>query len=363
MASTPDEENMFMLGTTDTITTATYDNGTESSLQLTEWGTADKIRNTMIGTVLVLVNALTLISLVRTRSFRPHTKVLVGSLTCTDMLMGIITLLPRLLPWQNLSHEPMCVVRFSGVFMSVFGTCLSITSVTLDRMMALTFPIVYRTSVTVNKSLAVVATVWGLSALLTVFSLVGGFPPNTSCDLLLVTSTRGLLTQALVELLSVVAITTLYIYIGMRLRRRRRRIQTELSSRLRAPTAAAETGDLLVTPMKSEKRTTVTAMVLAVCFLLGYLPVSGYLLWVVQSGVDRFEEARKQRLLVLIACPLINSILDPLVYFWRLQDWRAVILGRCREWRKSRARRGDSSSAQTVATTGASTAATRQTAA
>nr|KAG5696323.1 hypothetical protein BaRGS_027933 [Batillaria attramentaria] len=49
---------------------------------------------------------------------------------------------------------------------------------------------------------------------------------------------------------------------------------------------------------------------------------------VATSGVDRFEEARKQRLLVLIACPLINSILDPLVYFWRLQDWRAVILGR-----------------------------------
>ncbi|XP_070211804.1 beta-2 adrenergic receptor-like [Littorina saxatilis] len=316
---------------------------------LVEWSTDNKMRNVLIGSVLVIVNALTLITVVRTRSLRSHTKMLVGSLTCSDMLMGVSTLVPRLLPWQHLSHEPMCVIRFSGVLMSVYGTCLSVISISLDRTLALTFPIMYRLSISVVKALLAVLGVWGMSALLTVASLADGFPDSTSCDMILVMSSRGLLLVGYVVLASIVAIATLYVYIGVRLRRRRRRVGVQLSARRPGGGVArndggdnavegggggavdGDGGDYQAVSMKMEHRTTVTATVLVVSFLFGYLPMASYLLWAVHSGADLLEEAKAQRLLIIIACPLINCILDPLVYFWRLQNWQAEVFGKCRK--------------------------------
>ena len=156
---------------------------------------------------------------------------LVGSLTCTDLLMGLVTLFPRLLPLQPLSHHPLCYLRYVGVCLSVYGTCLSITAITVDRCLAFSLPLLYRLSVSVAKASLVVAAVWGLSLALGLASLGLSFPRQTSCDMMLVMSGRGLAVMGWTLLLCGLLIGAMYVYLALKIRRRRRRVEPDVSAR------------------------------------------------------------------------------------------------------------------------------------
>ena len=56
-----------------TNVTSTISLGVEPGI--VDWKTDNKMRNVVIGSVLLIVNALTLVTVIRSRSLRPHIKV------------------------------------------------------------------------------------------------------------------------------------------------------------------------------------------------------------------------------------------------------------------------------------------------
>nr|KAG5692211.1 hypothetical protein BaRGS_009811 [Batillaria attramentaria] len=93
---------------------------------------------------MILINGSTFVIVVKTKKLKPKTK----------------------------SQDIVCYVRFSGLFLSIYGTAFTVTLIALDRATAISAPHTYRVMVSTTVMALTVAAVWGLSALMVVISLV-----------------------------------------------------------------------------------------------------------------------------------------------------------------------------------------------
>ena len=72
------------------------------------------------------------------------------------------------------------------------------------------------------------------------------------------------------------------------------------------------------------RRATVHCAVMASWFFLAYGPFGWYYLWVLLSATDRQQESYTSRITVISSFPLANSLVDPLLLFWRLLHFTAL---------------------------------------
>ncbi|KAK7476982.1 hypothetical protein BaRGS_00031758 [Batillaria attramentaria] len=303
-----------------TMTSPMWEEGVGSidATQAPESGGVDyqRIWNGALASLMILINGSTFVIVVKTKKLKPKTKLLIGSLACTDTLFGLMSLLPRVLTWQPQSQDIVCYVRFSGLFLSIYGTAFTVTLIALDRATAISAPHTYRVMVSTTVMALTVAAVWGLSALMVVISLVGGFPPGIPCTSpLYILSVHGLKSLGTVLLLSSAALFILYAIIGWKMKKRLAQVGVDPSQN--GPSR------------RSERRTTMTGLILALVFLFGYIPVALYLLWVTDSGVDLNKEDRALQLYILVICPNACCVLDPIVYFWRIKEFNSAIFAKC----------------------------------
>ena len=114
-------------------------------------------------------NFLILVSLNQETSLHPPSKLLYRCLATTDLLVGLVSQPLAVTYWMSLVHEHWGLCPYAGVvaYSSSFALCgvslLTLTAISVDRLLALLLGIRYRQIVTLKRTYIIAATFWILS--------------------------------------------------------------------------------------------------------------------------------------------------------------------------------------------------------
>ena len=113
-----------------------------------------------------LGNFLILAALNKESSLHPPSKLLYRCLATTDLLVGLVTQPLAATYWISLVHEhwSLCQYARDAVYISSFALCgvslLTLTAISVDRLLALLLGIRYRQIVTLKRTCIITATFW-----------------------------------------------------------------------------------------------------------------------------------------------------------------------------------------------------------
>ena len=116
-----------------------------------------------------LGNFLILVALNQENHLHPPSKLLYCCLATTDLLVSLVAQPLYATYWMSLFHEHWSLCSYTGdaVFMSGYALCsvslLTLTAITVDRLLALLLGIRYRQIVTSKRTCVITAAFWILS--------------------------------------------------------------------------------------------------------------------------------------------------------------------------------------------------------
>ena len=125
--------------------------------------------NILLSITAFLGNILILVALNKETSLYPPSKLLYRCLATTDLLVGIVTQPLYATYWLSLVHEHwnLCPYARDAVNISSFALCsvslLTLTAISVDRLLALLLGIRYRPIVTLKRTRILTATFWIIS--------------------------------------------------------------------------------------------------------------------------------------------------------------------------------------------------------
>jgi len=120
-----------------------------------------------------LGNTLMLVALRKVSSLHPPSKVLLRNLVATDLCVGLITEPLSVIFLISAVNENWKICRYTVVFLSITAyilnavSLLTLTAISVDRLLALSLGMRYRQVVTFKRAFLIVVTFWAVS---TVFS-------------------------------------------------------------------------------------------------------------------------------------------------------------------------------------------------
>ena len=116
-----------------------------------------------------LGNALILVALHKESSLHPPSKLLYRCLATTDLFVGLLTHPFAASYWMSIVHEDwsLCRYAFDALFTTAYALCLvsllTLTAISVDRLLALLLGLRYRQVVTLKRTYVIVATFWVVS--------------------------------------------------------------------------------------------------------------------------------------------------------------------------------------------------------
>ena len=122
--------------------------------------------NIFLSITAFLGNFLILVALNKESSLHPGSKILYRCLATTDLLVGLVTQPLAATYWISLVHEHWSLCRYArdAVYISGFALCgvslLTLTAISVDRLLALLLGIRYRQIVTLKRTCIITATFW-----------------------------------------------------------------------------------------------------------------------------------------------------------------------------------------------------------
>lgn len=256
--------------------------------------------NTPFAIFAVLSNLLIVITIGKSQELRVPANILLGSLAVTDLLVGLITQ-PLFIAWRLMLHYPSTICN-SEVVHSLYecflhlcagGSFLSLAYLSTDRFLAVSKPLHYRANVTTTQAARNMVILW--------LAWIG----------IVVLRYSGIDEETNQTITSVIA-GTLVIYlvaaqIALTVSVKRNSIHDLLSE-----------GNATVIASKREARIALTIVYIFLALLVFLLPA------VVVQIVLGFTRSNKSKteLNLAISALLINSSVNPLIYFWRGRDLR-----------------------------------------
>ena len=133
--------------------------------------------NIFLSITAFLGNFLILVALNKESSLHPPSKLLYRSLATTDLLVGLVTQSLAATYWMSLVHEHWSLCRYArgAAFVSGFVlsgvSLLTLTAISVDRLLALLLGIKYRQIVTLKRTCIITASFWILSLAAGSFSI------------------------------------------------------------------------------------------------------------------------------------------------------------------------------------------------
>ena len=133
--------------------------------------------NIFLSITAFLGNFLILVALNKESSLHPPSKLLYRSLATTDLLIGLVTQSLAATYWMSLVHEHWSLCRYArgAAFVSGFVlsgvSLLTLTAISVDRLLALLLGIRYRQIVTLKRTCIITASFWILSLAAGSFSI------------------------------------------------------------------------------------------------------------------------------------------------------------------------------------------------
>ena len=128
------------------------------------------ILNSFLSMTAILGNILILIALHRESSLHPPAKLLLRSLATTDLFAGLFTGPLNITYWMSVVSEHWNICRYAVVAYFITGytlggaTLFTITTISVDRLLALLLRLRYRQVVTLKRTWVIVFTFWVVSA-------------------------------------------------------------------------------------------------------------------------------------------------------------------------------------------------------
>ena len=125
--------------------------------------------NIFLSITAFLGNFLILVALNKETSLHPPSKLLYRCLATTDLLVGLVNQPLTATYWMSLIYEHWSLCRYArdAVFIASFALCgvslLTLTAISVDRLLALLLGMRYRQIVTLKRTCIVTATFWILS--------------------------------------------------------------------------------------------------------------------------------------------------------------------------------------------------------
>ena len=248
----------------------------------------------------VLSNLLIVITIGKSQELRVPANILLGSLAVTDLLVGLITQ-PLFITWRLMLHYPSTICN-SEVVHSLYecflhlcagGSFLSLAYLSTDRFLAVSKPLHYRANVTTTQAARNMVILW-LAWIGIVVLRYSGIDEETNQTITSVIAGTLVIYLVAAQIALIVSV-------------KRNSIHDLLSE-----------GNATVIASKREARIALTIVYIFLALLVFLLPA------VVVQIVLGFTSSNKSKteLNLAISALLINSSVNPLIYFWRGRDLR-----------------------------------------
>ena len=256
--------------------------------------------NTPFAIFAVLSNLLIVITIGKSQELRVPANILLGSLAVTDLLVGLITQ-PLFITWRLMLHYPSTICN-SEVVHSLYecflhlcagGSFLSLAYLSTDRFLAVSKPLHYRANVTTSQAARNMVILW-LAWIGIVVLRYSGIDEETNQTITSVIAGTLVIYLVAAQIALIVSV-------------KRNSIHDLLSE-----------GNATVIASKREARIALTIVYIFLALLVFLLPA------VVVQIVLGFTSSNKSKteLNLAISALLINSSVNPLIYFWRGRDLR-----------------------------------------
>ena len=261
--------------------------------------------NSFLSITAFLGNTLILVALHKESSLHPPSKFLLRSLATTDLCVGLISGPLSVIYWTSEMNEHWSICRFvlpasmltGSILCSV--SLLTVTAISVDRLLALLLGLRYRQVVTVKRTYAMVITIWIVS---TVFTATGLQYWN------MITLWYWIIVIPLCLVTSIFSYTKIFFTLG----HHQNQVQDQVQQ-------LNQTNQL---NLPRYRKAVTSALWLQVMLVACYLPhVLVTALWS-NSGVSSslyLAWTYSQALVYL------NSSLNPILYCWKVEEVRQVV--------------------------------------
>ena len=258
--------------------------------------------NSFLSVAAFLGNALILVALHKESSLHAPSKLLLRTLSITDLCVGLIVEPPAVIFWISAIYEQWSICRYTHTagFVTGYILCsvslLTLTAISVDRLLALLLGLRYRQIVTLKRTYVTVTVFWILPIAFTSTYFINE-------QIMLWYGT------ILISVCLVISIFS-YVRIFVALRNNRTRVQQAQPSQTTAHNIARY------------RKTVSSALWVQLALGVCYLPYGILLVLNTQKKLTAsFLLARESTVTLLY----LNSSLNPILYCWKIREVRQAV--------------------------------------
>ena len=267
------------------------------------------VLNIFLAIVTILGNKLILVALHHESSLHPPSKLLLRGLATTDLCVGLISQPVCVAFWVSIVVKNWTICRYSRMLRFILGyllgsvSLLTLTAISVDRLLALLLGLRYRQVVTFKRTYLILAVIWVISTFAAVISLWND----------LITTWYGYIGISLCLVIS--SFSYSIIFWKLRQHQTQSHVQTN-----------AETSPLNVTRYKGA---VASALWLQLALIACYLPYE------ITDIIYNLKDLTPSVFLAA-QCGIIfiylNSALNPILYCWKIAEVRQAVKDTLRKW-------------------------------
>ena len=261
------------------------------------------VLNSFLSITAFFGNALVLVALRKDSSLHPPSKVLLRNLATTDLCVGLISepLYAALLLTavnEHVCHYVVFVVLITSIILCAVSL-LTLTAISVDRLLALLLGLRYRQVVTLRRAYGTIIAFWAVSTGCSTIKLFLNSNIRKWCD---------------ASFISLCLVTSTYSYTRIFTNLRHR--QNQLQDQVQQPN---QTNHLNI---GRYRKAVSTALWLQFTLVACYLPHVISVTWSIYSKVSSSVFLSWNYTFTLV---FLNSTLDPILYCWKIDEVRQAV--------------------------------------
>ena len=263
--------------------------------------------NIFLSITAFLGNTLILVALHKESSLHRPSKLLYRCLATTDLCVGLISEPLRIAYLNSLVHEEWNLCRYSIVLSVTLGyilasvTLLTMTAISVDRLLALLLGLRYRQVVTLKRMYVAVAAIWVIS-----IAAAGSYFSRND----LITFWYGSICISLCVVTSFISYTKIFVTL------RHHQTQAQDHGQQQQPSQTAPLN------IARYKKAVSSALWVQIALVFCYLPYATVQAWTNSSGLTSSSFLALE---VTVTLAFLNSSLNPFVYCWKIGEVRQAV--------------------------------------